>query len=140
MKTTAMVILSILIFVSCQQSSVDIPEPITKSVKDLYPNAQEINWSVKDGEYESQFKVDEKEIKLLLDEKGKVLESEIEIDVEELPQAVKQVLEERFDDLEVDEVVRIEKEDIINYEVEFEIMFAEDGSMLTEEDEEENGD
>lgn len=140
MKTTILVIISLLIFVSCQHSSVDIPEPIVKSVEELYPNAREINWLMEDGEYEATFEVDGNEVKLLFDEKGKILESKNELDEEELPEAIKLVLETRFNNLEVDDVVRIEKDGKISYELELDLCFAEDGSLLSEKEPEENGD
>lgn len=150
-----LILLTLVIFlVSCaseqkkeKDMKEDIPEAVMNAFKDENPDDK---FSVeKEGEnYLFLFEEEGVEKEILYDKEGNMIsedtEKEVEIDPENLPQAIKNDLEERYPGYELLEADKITLEDSsINYEVEIEIaeevielIYEEDGTYMGIEDEE----
>lgn len=130
-------------FYSCDRENV--PEKVKAAFIQKYPDAEEVDWDVEgEGEWEAEFELNEKEMSANFDQNGKWLETESEIEDEDLPAAVKETLNTKFKDYEVEEVEYFESPDITGFEIELEgddgdieVLIGKDGQILKQESEEE---
>lgn len=132
-------------------SKIDIPKTIQDAFKAKYPTAQKVEWEMEDtGEYEAEFKLDGKEMSANFNADGTWLETETEIKIKDLPQAVKDAIVAQFPDFEVEEAEQVETPDLgLAYEVELEneetdeemeAVFSADGTLLKKEMKQEDED
>ncbi|NOX86420.1 MAG: hypothetical protein GXO86_10745 [Chlorobi bacterium] len=133
-------------FNSCEQEKV--PEKIKAAFNQKFPGAKEVDWDMeKNNVWEAEFEMNEKEMSATFDQNGKWLETETEIEEDELPAAVKETLNSQFKDYEVDEAEYVESPETSGYEIElegnkkeFEVLIGKDGKVLKREKEEEDDD
>jgi hypothetical protein len=118
------------------QKSNAIPEPVKHAMKKLYPSAQDIEWKEENGNYEAEFKGGGKKQSVLLDDKGSVLETEIEVPMSDLPKAALQYLEAHYKGQKVKETAMItDAKGIVTYEAEIkekDLLFDSNGNFLKE--------
>lgn len=73
-----------------------IPSAVQQKVRELFPEAAAIEWEKeRKGNYEAEFVLKGKEVEILLDENGNVLQLEKEVDRSELPAEVNAELDKR---------------------------------------------
>ncbi|MCB0596377.1 MAG: PepSY-like domain-containing protein [Lewinellaceae bacterium] len=128
----------------------DAPAALKEAFAERFPNAKSVEWEdPEDGVYEVEFKQDKREMTANFGENGDWLETEVEIEQEELPATVKEAIARQFSDLEFDkaETVSSPERDLV-YEVVFEqdettvkVTFSPEGEVLdkTVKSEEEEG-
>lgn len=123
-------------FSSCDQEKA--PEKVKAAFNQKFPNAEETDWEMeKENEWEAEFEVDEKEMSATFSQDGMWLETETEVEVEDLPASVKQTLKAQFKDYEVEETEYVESPESNGYEIELEgkdgdieILIGKDGEVL----------
>ncbi len=137
MRYIFMLMILCFLLLACQQAAQDIPDIVKNSFKDLYQDAEDVEWEKENGNFEVEFEIGEEEMSVLFDEKGNVIEIELDIKVEALPDTIRLLLAKDFGDHEILEAVKIVKDSLIYYEVELEkdeaekeITFAENGSIF----------
>jgi hypothetical protein len=131
---------------SKENKTVNVPELVKKEFTKKYPAATKVKWSLeKAGEYEAEFDLNKKEMSVVIDEKGNLLEAETEIKEAELPQAIKNTLAKDFVGYKIDECEKAEAKGVISYEmeakkdkVEYELVFDSNGKLLKKEEKKEN--
>jgi len=70
-----------------------VPQAVKTALAQAYPNATDVDWELEDGKYEAEIDMEGgKEMSLLYDASGSLLETEVEIAFSELPQAVQAAL------------------------------------------------
>ena len=122
------------------------PEKIKTAFDQKYPDAEEVEWEMEHGKWEAEFEVDEKEMEALFDENGNWIETETEMEDEDLPDAVKQTLKNQFKDYEVEEAEYLESPEYSGYEIELEgnkdieVVIGKNGQVLKQGEEEEDDD
>ncbi len=128
-------------FSSCHHEQA--PEKIKAAFDQKYPDAEDVEWEMENGKWEAEFEVDEKEMEALFDQNGNWLETETEMEDEDLPATVNETLKSQFKDYEVEEVEYLESPDATGYEIELEgdngdieVLIGKDGSVLKQETEE----
>ncbi|MFD2934688.1 PepSY-like domain-containing protein [Spirosoma flavum] len=70
-------------------SSIDVPAATKATVARLYPSVKAVKWEKEDGNYEAGLTHKGKEVSLVIDAKGNVLETETTIMVSALPVSVR---------------------------------------------------
>lgn len=65
-----------------------IPKSVKDSFSKLYPKASDVKWDKENQDYEASFKLDGKDMSVILDKDGKVLETETAIEISQLPKGV----------------------------------------------------
>ena len=125
--------------VSCQEKQEKVPVAVKTSYKQKYPGENDPDWEKDDhGYWESHFKIDGEKYRADFKADGSWVETENDIKKENLPDAIKTVINKKYSDLEITEV-----EHVINakkgefFDVEFrqkgknrDIMFRKDGTEI----------
>ena len=76
------------LFISCSAQK-NIPEAAKKSCASLYPKVSNVKWGNEGVNFEAEFKDGTVPTSLLYDAKGTLLETEVGLNVTQLPQAVR---------------------------------------------------
>jgi hypothetical protein len=131
--------------VSCQETKKEdkdqnkVPQAVQTSFKKKYPGENDPDWKQDDhGYWESHFKIDGEKYRADYNADGSWVETENDIKAENLPDAIKKVIEKEYSDREITEVERVESAKYgLFYDVEFkqkgkneDVMFREDGSII----------
>lgn len=87
------------------------PDAVKKSFAAKFPDVKKVKWEKEDNNWEASFEKDKKEYSALFSENGQWLETEMEIPVNELPQAVKDAINKRYPNVTITEAAIIEKAD-----------------------------
>jgi hypothetical protein len=104
---TVMICLIMVVFTYGQKTGTEIPAAAKSGFAAKFPTAKKVKWSVeKPGEFEVDFTLNNVEQSALVDPKGNILETEIEIKESELPQAVKSTLAKDFAGYKKDEFTK----------------------------------
>jgi len=131
--TMSMIAISI---VSYAQQTINnkIPVAVQASFSKMYPLAGKVKWNKEDGGYEAGFIKDKVSYSVLLDEHGKLIETEVGISFQELPVLTKQYIASHFKNAKLTETARItDSTGKVTYEVEInhkDVMFNDKGVAL----------
>ncbi len=131
-----------------QNDSTDAPVNVMKAFKTAHPLAKDVTWD-KDGlNYEANYKEDEEDYSVIINDLGKILETEKEISPAELPPGVIKYINDNYkgytltgaawindDSGNVTYEAEIKKENITK-----DIMFDQNGNPLPQKKTEENED
>lgn len=129
---------------ACEQGNA--PEKVKSAFNQKYPGAKEVDWDMeKENEWEAEFEMNEKEMSATFDENGQWLETETEMEENDLPATVKETLKTQFKAYEVEEAEYLESPEYTGYEIELEgkkgdieVLVGKDGKILKQEDEGKN--
>jgi hypothetical protein len=122
------------------QKDEKIPAAAKNGFAAKYPTAQKAKWSVeKPGEFEVEFVLKGVPTSVLVDPKGNLLETEVEIKESELPQAVKAAISKDFAGYKLDEIEKAtDAKGVTSFEMEaakgkekLEISFDQNGKLLS---------
>lgn len=125
---------------SCNTSvKAQAPEAVKKTFKKMYPGENDPDWHKDDhGYYEANFKIDGIKYRADYNADGTWVETETSIDENDLPKAIKKVIEDKFKDEKITEVEKVESATKGSfYDVEFkqkgknkDVMFRADGTII----------
>ena len=124
-------------FAACAQKldASKIPAAAKASFAKQYPGVTP-KWEKENGNYEVNFKQDGKTMSVLMDEKGAIAETEVDIKVSELPATVLAYVKEHYKGKTIKEGAKITKADgKVNYEAEVDgkdVIFDANGKFLKE--------
>lgn len=99
-------LLLLILAFGCQSSTKgQVPEEVKSSFQEKYPGENDPDWHKdQNGNYESQFKKDGDHYRADFSPDGNWIETEQSIDEDDLPKAIKEVLEEEYDKFKIVEV------------------------------------
>jgi uncharacterized membrane protein YkoI len=69
-----------------------VPEIIKSALTNAYPKAKDVEWDKEGKGYEASFENGNEELSVVLDAKGKIIETEKEIEFSALPDTIKMAL------------------------------------------------
>ena len=126
-----------LTFANAQKvSDKEVPTVVKSALQKSYPNAKEIKWEKEKANYEAGFEVSEKEYSLLIDASGKILETEMEIKMEELPANAKAFISKNYAGQKIKETAKItDSKGVVTYEAEVkgkDLIFDKNGNFIKE--------
>ena len=129
-----------------EKESGDIPDVVLVNFKAKYPNANSDKWKKEGDIFNVEFILRGQEYEAEFDKTGRWLETEMEIGIGDLPEAVQIELNTRYSGYKIGEAEYVETADYgIIYDVvikkddtEIEIYFYPDGMILKEETEDDN--
>ena len=116
-----------------------IPDAVLKSFKIKYPNEKVHDWEKDAHDYfEIQFKKDGEQHRADFMADGTWIETEVSIDKDDLPKAIKKVIKEQYGDREISEVEKVQHHSKgLFYDVEFkqkgknmDVEFKENGKII----------
>lgn len=115
-------------------SDKEVPTAVKTTLQKKYPNAKEIKWEKEKVNYEAEFNVNETDYSLLIDGSGYILETEIEIKVDELPAKAKEYVKKKYAGQKIKEAAKItDSKGVVTYEVEIkgkDLIFDNNGNFI----------
>ena len=124
-------------FANAQQvSGKDVPAVVKSALKKNYYNAKELKWEKEKGNYEAGFEVGETNYSILINASGKILETEVEIKMHELPAIAKTYVAKHYAGQKIKETAKItDSKGVVTYEAEVkgkDLIFDNSGKFLKE--------
>ena len=114
----------------------DVPAEIKSSFTTLFAAAKEVKWEKEKGNYEAEFDLNKTEQSALFDEKGTLLETEVEIELSQLPDGVMEYVKTHYANKTVKEAAKItDTKGTVSYEAEIkgmDLMFDSSGKFIKE--------
>ena len=132
-----------LTFANAQKvSDKEVPTVVKNTLQKSYPNAKEIKWEKEKANYEAEFEVNETDYSLLIDVSGNILETEVEIKIDELPAKAKEYVSKNYAGQKIKETAKItDSKGVVTYEAEIkgkDLIFDSNGNFIKEETENDN--
>lgn len=130
-------------FANAQKASdKEIPTAVKNTLQKNYPNAKEIKWEKEKANYEAEFEVNETDYSVLIDASGNILETEVEIKIDELPANAKAYISKNYAGQKIKEAAKItDSKGVVTYEAEIkgkDLIFDSNGNFIKEETENDN--
>ena len=120
----------------------DVPTLLKTTFKKQYPNTKEIKWEKEGENFEAEFELNKTEQSGLFDAQGSILETELEIELNQLPSAVLEYIKANYKGQSVKEAAKItDANGKITFEAEvgkMDVLFDESGKFLKEKKDEIN--
>lgn len=85
----------------------DVPSAVKDGFTKSFPNSKVEQWEKEDGNFEAEFDLNKVETSALFDATGKLLETEVEIKVSELPKAVSEYITKNVPGKKIKEASKI---------------------------------
>lgn len=143
--TTALVLGLIATTPAMAMENTPVPEAVENAFKAKFPNAEDVEWELEnDNLWEVEFEMNDIEYEATFSADGTWLETETEVEEENLPATVKAALDAKYADYDLEEIEQVETPTGSFYEMEidaddeeFEISIDASGQIkvLSEEDE-----
>lgn len=114
----------------------DVPTEVKTAFQKAYPNAKETKWDKEGDNYEASFDVNKVDNSVLFDAKGNMLESEIEIELSQLPPSITDYVKEHYSGQKIKEGAKItDSKGNVTYEAEIkgmDLLFDSNGKFIKE--------
>lgn len=109
MKAKNFFIVFLLVSLTAFAQQINVPTKTKDSFSKLYPKAADVKWDKEKNNYEASFKQDGKDMSVIFDKDGKVLETETAIEVSKLPKEVEKYVVEKYNGYKITEAEKIVK-------------------------------
>ncbi|MEO8513091.1 MAG: PepSY-like domain-containing protein [Ignavibacteria bacterium] len=113
----------------------DVPSAVKTAFTAMYPDAKQIKWEMEDKKYEGEFKANNVESSALFEANGTYVQTETEIPVSSLPEAVSEYLSKNLAGKKIKEAAKItDVKGTVTYEAEVggsDYLFDSNGSFLS---------
>lgn len=110
----------------------NVPEAVKTAFQKLYPSIDDVDWTMEDQYYEAEFEINDTDHAVLLDATGKLIETEIEISVDQLPAKTLEYLKGK----KIKEAAKItDAKGTVTYEAEVkrkDLIFDKNGNFIKE--------
>jgi predicted acylesterase/phospholipase RssA len=118
-------------------SQKDVPAVVINTFQQKFSNQANVDWEMKKGLYEAEFKVNGIEHNVYLDNTGKMVTYKQEITEIELPATVIATIKKYFSDYKLDEIEKYQEGITVTYKVKLEkgkderkVTFGSDGKVI----------
>lgn len=113
----------------------EVPAALKSSFNSEFPNAKDVEWSLKEGKYKVKFELNDLDHFAKYDANGTRMAKGMEIKQNELPPAVMAAVKKDHANKEIDDVFKVEKDGATQYMVIFDednkVMYTADGQVVT---------
>lgn len=108
MKAKIFLIALLLVSFTVFAQETKVPKAVTDSFTKLYPKVTDVKWD-KEGktEFEAGFKENGKDVSVVFDEKGNLIETETAIQINELPKSAASFVEKNYTGFKISEAAKI---------------------------------
>lgn len=114
----------------------DVPAPVKTAFQKNFPQAKAEKWEREGDSFEAEFELNETEQSVLFDALGNLLETEIEIELNQLSKVVLDYVEAKYKRKNVKEAAKItDAKGAVTYEVEtkgMDLLFDSSGKFIKE--------
>jgi hypothetical protein len=115
----------------------DVPMVVKDAFKKAHKDVKEVKWEKEGANFEAEFEIGEVDQSVVFDATGQIIETEIEIKVDQLPSAVKDYVAKNHKDTKIKEATKItDSKGIVSYEAEIkgkDLIFDNNGKSIKEE-------
>jgi Putative beta-lactamase-inhibitor-like, PepSY-like len=136
MKNSIFVVFVLIMASTTSFAQKNIPAVVKTAFEKQYPQAKSVKWEKENGAYEAGFKVGKVDNSVLLDSKGSILETEVEIETTQLPAGILAYVTKNYAAKSVKGAAKIDsKKEGILYEVEVagkDVLFNDKGEFVRE--------
>lgn len=117
---------------SCGQNiaTSKVPSVVQNTIQAKYASATKIEWEKKQNLYEAEFKLNNTDYSVMIDDAGKIVSSKINILVSDLPAEVTAAIAKDYAGYTIDEAEKVEKDGVIYYQVELEAKGKKDREVV----------
>ena len=133
MKNLAITAL-VLLFSLTTFAQKDIPAEVKAAFAKQYPEIKKVKWENEDGKFEAGFKQNKIECSVLMNAKGKVLETENEIQVSDLSKSIIDYVAKNYPNQKIKGAAKItDAEGVVTYEAEvkgLDLLFSDKGNFI----------
>lgn len=98
-----------------------VPKAVKDALMAAHPDAQNVKWEKEGKNWEGEFQRNGREISVEISADGTILATESELKNGEYPSAINDYLASNFADYELEEVMKVESNGTLGYEVEIEV-------------------
>jgi hypothetical protein len=137
MKNVALIILacaSLSIATAQKMKEKNVPQEVVKSFKQNFKETKSVYWEKEKEHYEVEFATNTTEQSVLFDAKGNILETEVEIETNQLPKNVLTYIQTNYPSKKIKEAAKItDDKNQITYEAEVDgqdLLFDANGKFL----------
>ncbi len=133
-------------FASCSKTAKekDVPAAVKTKLNSLYPGTSNVKWSKEGGKFEAEFNLKEGNTSVLIDADGNLTQTETEIAVSSLPQAMLDYVSKTLSGKNIKEAAKIvDATGTVTYEAEaggFDNLFDVNGNFIKRESDDEDDD
>jgi hypothetical protein len=114
----------------------NVPTAVKNSFNKIYPSAKEVKWEKEKDNYEVSFDANKVDNSVLFDADGKVVETEVEIELNQLPSGVLEYVKTHYSNQKVKEAAKItDAKGTLTYEAELkgmDVLFDSTGNFIKE--------
>jgi hypothetical protein len=139
MKKLTFILIFIMVtgFLMAQKiQSKDVPEAVMTAFQKEFPAAKIAKWDREENNFEASFDNNKLDQSVVFDAQGNILETEVEIGINELPEKAKDYVTLNYPGKKIKEVAKItDAQKTVTYEVEvngMDLIFSEQGKFIKE--------
>ncbi len=114
----------------------DVPTPVMATFKKDYPTIKEVKWEKEGDKYEASFDLNKIDNSVLFNASGSVVETEVEIELSQLPTGVLEYVKTHYTGQKVKEAAKItDAKGTVTYEAEIkglDLLFDINGKFIKE--------
>ena len=114
----------------------DVPAVVKTAFAKKYPNITKVKWDKENENYEASFDLNKVDCSVLFDANGNIIETEVEIELNELPKGVLDYVKARYAGKKAKEAAKItDAKGNVTYEVELkgmDVLFDSEGKFIKE--------
>jgi hypothetical protein len=120
MKIISILLFTLLFSITHAQSidSKNIPQKVKYKFKSVYSKAINVKWTIENSLYEASFTSGKKKMSVNLDEDGKIVETETETQISNIPVEIRESVAKDYPKYKITEATKIEKSGMVTYETE----------------------
>lgn len=115
----------------------DVPAAVKDAFKKAHGVVKDVKWEKEGANFEAEFEVGETDQSVVYDASGKLIETEVEIKLEELPTGAKDYIAKNYKDAKIKEATKItDAKGTVTYEAEIkdkDLIFDSNGKFIKEE-------
>ncbi len=114
----------------------EVPTAVRVTFKKQYPTATKVKWEKENGQYEVNFDLNEVDYSLLINADGKIIETEIEITLNQLPAGILEYVRAHYAGQKIKKASKItDANGVVTYEAEIkgkDLIFDNNGKFIKE--------
>ena len=139
MKKLALLVVAVMItslnFAQKMQEK-DVPAPVKNAFQKQYPTSSDVKWDKEGEKFEASFDLNKIDNSVLFDAQGNILETEVEIELNQLPKGVLEYVKANYKGQKVKEAAKItDAQGKVTYEAEIkgmDLLFDTNGKFIKE--------
>jgi hypothetical protein len=139
MKKLALLVVAVMItsltFAQKMQEK-EVPAPVKNAFQKQYPTASDVKWDKEGEKFEASFDLNKTDNSVLFDAQGNIFETEVEIELNQLPKGVLEYVKANYKGQKVKEAAKItDAQGKVTYEAEIkgmDLLFDANGKFIKE--------